>query len=130
MMVIAIIGILAAIAVPQYGHYSDKAKFSEIQTMTSKWKLAVSLCHQQTSSFDTCNGTNLATDDQGVPADLVSPGLGYAESVSTNQGVILVTATAEIDNLTYQLTPSYTPGSGLDWTVGGTCLAARLCNGQ
>jgi hypothetical protein len=44
MVVIAIIGILAAIAVPQYQTYTKKAKFSEVSGATAPFKLGVELC--------------------------------------------------------------------------------------
>ena len=43
MIVVAIIGILAAIAVPSYMDYTKKAKVSEILVATAPAKLALSL---------------------------------------------------------------------------------------
>ena len=41
MIVIAIIGILAAVAVPQYGQYTKRAKFSEVISATAPIKLSL-----------------------------------------------------------------------------------------
>lgn len=127
MIVIAIIGILAAVAVPQYSQYVVRAKFADVVTMTAARKTAVSLCHQENNAFDTCNGTGLATDYLGIPANLAAPGSSYANSITTTAGVISATTTAEIGSVTYQLTPAYTLATGISWTVSGTCLQTNLC---
>jgi len=129
MIVIAIIGILAAVAVPQYGQYVSRAKFSEVLSMTVARKSAVSLCHQETNSFASCNGTGLTTDNAGIPRDLTTPE-GFAHSITTKAGVILATTSAELGSHTYKLTPSYTLNTGIDWSSSGTCLTANLCKSQ
>lgn len=50
MIVIAIIGILAAIAVPQYAQYTRRAAFSEIKLAATPIKSAVELCVQRNGS--------------------------------------------------------------------------------
>ena len=44
MIVIAIIGILAAIALPAYQTYTKKAKFSEVVTASTSVKSAIEIC--------------------------------------------------------------------------------------
>jgi len=124
MIVIAIIGILASVAVPQYTQYVNRAKFSEILLMT------VSLCHQETNSFATCNGTGATGDFAGIPADLASPGEGFADSITTSAGVILATANDNLGGQTYQLTPEYSDSRGISWEKTGTCIAANMCGAQ
>ena len=46
MIVVAIIGILAAIALPAYNNYTDKAKFSEVVMATAPIKTALTVCAQ------------------------------------------------------------------------------------
>ena len=46
MIVIAIIGILAAIALSAYQTYTNKAKFSEVVTTTTSVKSAIDICYQ------------------------------------------------------------------------------------
>ncbi len=57
MIVIAIIGILAAVAVPQYSQYTKRAKFSEIKLAVSPIKSAVELCYQRNAGNVLCGTT-------------------------------------------------------------------------
>lgn len=52
MIVVAIIGILAAIALPAYNNYTDKAKFSEVVMAMSPIKTALSVCAQAGECVD------------------------------------------------------------------------------
>lgn len=126
MIVIAIIGILAAIAVPQYGDYVKRAKFSELVMSTSAIKTAVSLCHQETNSFGSCNGTGLVTDYREIPDNIAAPGIGYVESMTTVSGTITATGTTDVGGYTYILEPTY-DGSRVDWATSGTCINANYC---
>ncbi len=47
MIVVAIIGILAAVALPAYNNYTDKARYSEMVMAVSPAKTALSVCAQQ-----------------------------------------------------------------------------------
>ncbi len=47
MIVIAIIGILAAVALPAYNNYTDKARYSEMVMAVAPMKTALSVCAQQ-----------------------------------------------------------------------------------
>ena len=54
MIVIAIIGILAAVALPAYQTYTKKARFSEVVTASGSVKSAVDVCYQSTGAVTTC----------------------------------------------------------------------------
>lgn len=60
MIVVAIIGILAAVAIPQYSDYVVKTKLSTVQRAVSSIKTAVATCVQEyNGSFDVCDsGSN------------------------------------------------------------------------
>ncbi len=60
MIVIAIIGILAAIAVPQYAQYTRRAEFSEIKMAVSPIKTAVDVCYQRNNGHSDCNSAAAA----------------------------------------------------------------------
>ena len=55
MIVIAIIGILAAVAVPQYSQYTKRARYSEVKMSVSPIKGAVELCYQRNAGSADCN---------------------------------------------------------------------------
>ena len=55
MIVIAIIGILAAIALPAYAKYTARAKFTEVMTAAGPLKLQVELCYVDLGSLRDCS---------------------------------------------------------------------------
>ncbi len=120
MIVIAIIGILAAVAVPQYGQYTKRSKFvGEVVNQTAPFKTAVSLCAQDLNTVTGCTGGS-----NQIPADLGA--IGAMTSLATSNGIITATGATEVDSLTYILTPTYS-GSNVSWAVSGTCLTAGMC---
>jgi type IV pilus assembly protein PilA len=129
MIVVAIIGILAAVALPAYQNYTKKAKFSEVVLATNAAKIAVEICAQDQNAL-----TNCTAGSNGIPAD-AGP-TGYVGSVVTAAGVITATAAATTPagvttglaaTDTYKLTPTLTGGK-VDWAKGGSCIAApALC---
>jgi type IV pilus assembly protein PilA len=122
MIVVAIIGILSAVALPTYNDYTAKAKFSEVIVGTLAAKSAVELCAQDLGSFDGCD-----QNTQGIPANF-DTGTGRLKKMTIDNGVI--TATAEkangLNEQTYILTPTIANGL-LKWNVSGTCVTDKLC---
>lgn len=122
MIVIAIVGILAAIAIPNYQSYTQKAKFSEVVSATAPFKMAVESCFAEGNALTVCdNGTG------GVPAAPAAS--GAVTSVATADGVITATGTAGVGGYTYILTPTAGAGTALTWAASGTCVAAAVCKG-
>lgn len=123
MLVIAIIGILATTAMPMYGNYTKRAKYSEVVAATTARKTAVSLCINENAGIDQCDGN---PPNGMIPPDITSPGYGSVDSISTLNGTITATGSAEVDNLDYVLSPVLT-GNKITWTVSGSCLAKKFC---
>ena len=96
MIVVAIIGILAAVALPAYQDYSVRAKVSEIVLAGSTCRTAVTEAYQTAATLPRANGFGC---EIGVTGDAASaPGTKYVQSVTTNaNGVITVTATSAAD---------------------------------
>ncbi len=124
MIVVAIIGILAAVALPAYQNYMMKAKYSEVVLGSQAAKTAVEICAQDLGTYTGCD-----TGSNGIPATTSSK---YVASVAVATGVITVTPNA-LDGIkatdTYKLTPAaYVVGQPIQWaTTGSGCIATNLC---
>ena len=126
MIVVAIIGILAAVALPAYQDYTKRAKFSEVVIGTSGIKTAVELCAQDLGTVTGCTGGQQGNGWSIV--NVASNAPGYVDSISTTDGVITATADAAngLNGETYILTPTFANGK-VTWAKGGTCVAANIC---
>ena len=119
MIVVAIIGILAAVAIPAYKDYIVKSRMSNVITATSSIKTAMSLCLQETGAIASCDEIAELGIVTLPPAtnDLASI------SITTTSGLITATGTAGAGSYTYTLLP-IAPATGdtvIRFTVGGTC---------
>ena len=128
MIVVAIIGILAAIAIPSYQDYTKRAKFSEVVNATAPYKLAVEVCAHTLGAV-----TNCSTASNGVPPGVndgstgTKPAYGRVAKLEIAAGKITATGTSEVDGKTYILTPTVTTGGAITWEVSGTCKESAYC---
>ena len=118
MIVVAIIGILAAVALPAYRDYSVRAKASEIILAASAGKTAV-------AEFANTNGTMPATGS----VDLASAQSKYVSkieysSTGASNGLLTVTADGTSESAftgkMVLLTGALNPGGQVVWTCSGT----------
>ncbi len=131
MIVVAIIGILAAVALPAYQDYTKRAKVSEVV-------LALSAC--RTAITETVAATAAATlPAAGAWGCEVAAGAGskYVKSVTTdNAGVVTATAqgtgdAVNIDTKIVTLAPfiGVAPGTALTNTDVGKVISLWVCGG-
>ncbi len=93
MIVVAIIGILAAVALPAYQDYTVRAKVSEAVLAGSTCRTAVSEAYQAASSLPAGNAFGCEVNTTGATA---SPASKYVLSVTTsNTGIITVVTTSD-----------------------------------
>ncbi|HEY8242797.1 MAG TPA: pilin [Casimicrobiaceae bacterium] len=85
MIVVAIIGILAAIAIPQYQNYTGRAQLSDAIVIASGIKTAVGEYYQVNGSFTGADGSV-----GGIPANIASNAGKYANSLTTANGTVTV----------------------------------------
>lgn len=123
MIVVAIIGILAAVAIPQYSDYTSRAKAAATAADLAVYQNAISLCAQETGSLTACGGGS-----NGVPTVADTPNAtGLA---ITAAGKITGSSTATTSagtKLTIIRTPTLTTGAAtIGWAETGTiCDPAR-----
>ncbi len=122
MIVVAIIGILAAVALPAYQDYTKKARFSEVTTAVGARVTAVEVCVQVGETNCNTPGTN------GIPtAPTASENLTSVGITGSNPIVILGTGTPAAGGYTYQMSGAITSGV-ITWTRTGSCLTAGACD--
>ncbi len=130
MIVVAIIGILAAVALPAYQDYTKRAKMSEVV-------LAASACRTSiTETVQSNNATSLPVGG-GWGCESSTSTSKYVGKVSTNEnGAIRVTAAGfgdpAIDGKTMFLVPTIVPGTGTisDWKCGPGDINSKFLPGS
>jgi type IV pilus assembly protein PilA len=130
MIVIAIIGILASVALPAYQTYTKKARFSEVVLAGSNVKSSVDVCYQTRGQGSLANCDTLAK--VGIILADVTAGPQIATAVMTaTSAVITITGAATVDGEDYELTPTPAGGTALNtltWSdATSSCIAAGLC---
>ena len=127
MIVVAIIGILAAVALPAYREYTVKAKVSEIILAASQCRTAVAEAYQTGTTASSPGAGNWGCETTVATTK-------YVATVSTNDlGVITVTSSAAADlpadaqGKTVSLTPTDATGTALAAYAPGTTVGGFKC---
>jgi len=97
MIVVAIIGILAAVALPAYQDYTIRAKISEAVLAASQCRTSITETVQSSSS-DALPADNTWGCEQNITGDTASAATKYVLSITTTSaGAVTVTTTAATD---------------------------------
>ena len=119
MIVIAIIGILAAIAIPAYQNYTIRAQVTEGLTLADGWKTAIAEYYANTGCWPAVANLTGTTNSIGK----------YESSVTvTGQGNIQITyggaANAKLSSLVLGLVPYTNANSDVLWRCGTAAAPA------
>ena len=135
MIVVAIIGILAAVAIPAYQDYIVKAKLSKVSAAVDPLKLAIAQYVQEQGSYVTTGGaanavgagwTSLGLSSSATPIT-EAPSIAFTAGVAlTTPNDIVVTLAAikgGIDGTTITMTPNL-QASAMTWSNACTTTDA------
>ncbi len=127
MIVVAIIGILSAIAFPQYENYASRSNAAGAVSDLNIYKLGISMCRQVSGSFAGCNTPAASNGD--VPNVVDTEFLDTLAIDATSAALSGNTMATDVGgtDLTFVLTPSYAASNAsIAWIMTGTvCEAVR-----
>ncbi len=120
MIVVAIIGILAAVALPQYQQYTQKARYSDVNVSVAAVKTAMAVCLNLEGVIASCDTYAEIGISQPAATDNVA-----SVVIAETSAVITGTGTTAAGGYTTIWTPS---AAGLFvHTSTSTCIAANVC---
>ncbi len=126
MIVVAIIGILAAVGIPAYQDYTTRARIAEGPTLAAPVVTALGIaCSDGTMAR---RGDALNNEDLGLPNGTEIRGRGVtqilADGTDERTATVTITYGAGIPQINANSTVTYTgtcnPGGAMNWTVDGT----------
>ena len=123
MIVVAIIGILASIAIPAYQSYTIRAQVTEGLNMAAHAKTPIM------DAFLNNGEAPLDRSEAGMTPNPTDTNGKYVQQVDVDNGVVTVTfgyeVSALISGLTLTVTPYETPGLGIVWRCGNAPVPAN-----
>ena len=123
MIVVAIIGILAAVALPAYQDYTVRARASEVVLNASSARTSITEAAQNANTLGAGVGTGLLITSSKYVAD---------GTIGTDTGLITVSAKPELGTTGFVVTlsPSWN-GQTVNWSCNTTIarLAPSSCRG-
>jgi type IV pilus assembly protein PilA len=135
MIVVAIIGILAAIAIPQYQDYVTRSRWQDNFQLLGQVKQGVAECTQVNSQSVVAQPCNAWVVGSAATTDLVGAGFlpstfnptgRYLASITMAGGVITITGNGTVAGCVVTVTPVINPNRGtIEWNFANTAGGCR-----
>ncbi len=134
MIVVAIIGILASIAIPAYQDYMTRSKWAKAVATAAAVKLAIGECiNDQAGSISKCDETN-DLSKYGVstmPTLMDGSTTMGTMSVLVGNAAIIITGGAPLGSCTFSFQPTVQSGAGtISWTPTAPSSCVKYIKGS
>jgi type IV pilus assembly protein PilA len=116
MIVVAIVGILAAVALPAYQNYTIRAQVTELMSLADGAKVPVTEVYQSSGALPASNTAANYSGATGKYTASVAVGTDGVVTATANE----TNANTAIQKKTITLTPAASATGTLIWTCGGT----------
>jgi type IV pilus assembly protein PilA len=128
MIVVAIIGILAAIAIPAYQNYTIRSQVTEGLSLADGWKTGISEFYAQNGAFPTgCSATGNAAGGKMVCAGATTGKYVTGVIVGPTAGQVVITyggqANTKISTLKLDISPGLSTNADIVWICGKAGVA-------
>ena len=122
MIVVAIIGILAAVAIPQYQDYVTRSRWTGNYAPMAPLKLAIAECMQNNNQATVATiASPCDTIPNLIAANFLPPGFtgigNAATAVDWNGARIQIVGNAQAGNCVVTMTPITGTGAAINWTI-------------
>jgi type IV pilus assembly protein PilA len=134
MIVVAIIGILAAIAIPAYQNYTIRAQVTEGLNLADGWKTSMSEFYAQNGQMPTGTTTTAANANNTTMYVTGATTGKYVSAVGVDKGSIKITyssqtpqvANSKIDASILYLNPYLSSNEDIIWVCGGAAAPTAV----
>ncbi|MGM0767008.1 MAG: pilin [Pseudomonadota bacterium] len=133
MIVVAIIGILAAVAIPQYQDYVSRTKWTDSVSSVRPVQVAVASCVNRMQSLDECDTVDKLKATGDLPETYAlqqGKFMENAPALAANTAAITIDGTDEVGDCTVRMVPNASV-QAINWDIvvdGGSPASCGASN--